>query len=114
MRKSRQTERDNHDCDVDPTASSILVMREHTKASLRLELGDNRLVVLVPVIANLVTAAHPHLVVRLYIVQELGKAEGAAGAANDATVQANRHHLGCGRALGVEDVKCILRVWFRV
>lgn len=57
--------------------------------------GGRRRVVLVPVLRDVLALADPDLVpFALEVVEELGESRGAPGAADQAAVEADRHHLG--------------------
>lgn len=57
--------------------------------------GGRRRVVLVPVLRDVLALADPDLVpLALEVVEELGESRGAPGAADQAAVEADRHHLG--------------------
>ncbi len=67
--------------------------------------------VLLPVAGDVDAARQPHLVVALDVVDEALQRRHTPGTADQAAMQADRHHLGlAGLALGVERVEGVLQV----
>ena len=80
----------------DPRITTELVDHLPASSTVPTPLKFNGRVVGMPVAGNVDAAADPHGGLALHIVKELEQAADTAGAANNAAVQAHRHHLGIG------------------
>ena len=67
-----------------------------------------------PVASDLLARREPDAFVRLRVLDEAGEAGDAAGAADHAGVQADRHHLRAGRGFCVERVEAVPQVLVEV